>query len=312
MNAKIPMLLLMGCTASGKSKLAFDIAQKLSGEIISVDSMKVYRQMDIGTAKPSLANRQAVKHHLIDVVDACEPYGIGPFMAAADSAIKSCNALQRPIIAAGGTGMYLRGLLEGLFESPPASQSLRDNYQTIFDASGSAPLHTTLAEVDPAGAQRIHSNDFKRISRALEVFELTGKPIASFQTQFKSGEYKYPWTVIEIKRDKADASSRINQRVKKMIEDGLIAEVDMLIASGLSQQAAQAVGYAEIIKYRNNEYTLDEAIERIKINSRRLAKHQRTWFRSFNGVLQYNVAPDDTVADVSERIMTDLNNKGII
>jgi len=312
MNAKIPMLLVMGCTASGKSKLAFDIAQKLSGEIISVDSMKVYRKMDIGTAKPPLASRQKVKHHLIDVVDACDSYGIGPFIAAADKAIKSCNALQRPIIAAGGTGMYLRGLLEGLFESPPASETLRDKYQAISDASGSETLHNTLAQVDPEGAQRIHRNDFKRISRALEVFELTGKPIASFQTQFKSGEYKYPWTVIEIKRDKDDASMRINQRVKKMIDDGLVAEVDMLIESGMSHQAAQAVGYAEIIKYRNKEYTLEEAIEKIKINSRRLAKHQRTWFRSFTGVLQYDVAPDDTVERLSEHILKDLTNKAII
>jgi len=301
-----PMLLILGCTAGGKSKLAFELAQRLDGQILSVDSMKVYRRMDIGTAKPPESVRQTIKHHLIDVVEPSEPFSLGRFIDLADATIARMQQQRRPIIAVGGTGMYLRGLLEGIFQGPTANSELREKLKKQAQQHGSAKLHKQLTEVDAASAQRIHPNDLKRIVRALEVYELTGEPISSLQQQFRTGRYRYNWQIIGLRRDKQDASSRTNQRIKLMIEAGLVDEVTALLAepAGLSKQAAQAVGYVEIIEYLQGKSTLDDAIEQIKINTRRFAKKQRTWFRSFTDVNWLDVASDESTESLADRITT--------
>ncbi|MCF7957893.1 MAG: tRNA (adenosine(37)-N6)-dimethylallyltransferase MiaA [Phycisphaerae bacterium] len=303
------MLLIMGCTACGKSSLAYELAKRTGGEIISIDSMKVYRRMDIGTAKPPLENRQEIVHHLVDVVEPSESFGIGLYLELADQAIDQIKQKGRPIIAVGGTAMYIRGLLEGIFEGPPAHPEIRKQHARIAEEQGNGELHNQLLKVDPQGAERIHPNDFKRISRALEVYELTGKPISSFQTQFRSGNYKYDWKLIGLRRDKDENNHRINMRIKKMVENGLIDEVKSLLAepNGLSDQAAQAVGYAEIINHFNGQMTRDEAIERIKINTRRFAKSQRTWFRSFADVNRYDITEEDTAEGVADQVIKDFN-----
>lgn len=296
----------MGCTAGGKSKLAFELAQRLSGEILSVDSMKVYRRMDIGTAKPPPSHREKVRHHLIDVVDPDETFSLGRFLGLADDAISQVRGNGRTLIAAGGTGMYLRGLLEGMFEGPGADMEIRQKLTRQVGEEGLGALHAKLQELDPLAAERIHPHDEKRIVRALEVYELTGKPISSFHTQFRSGEYRYPWRLIEIARQKEDGNRRINDRVKKMVSEGLVAEVSDLLETGISPQAGQAVGYAEIINHLQGKCDLDDAIEQIKINTRRLAKSQRTWFRSFSGVYRVEVAEADTVKEVADHIIGEL------
>ncbi len=303
------MLLIMGCTACGKSSLAYELAKRTGGEILSIDSMKVYRRMDIGTAKPSLEKRQEVVHNLVDVVEPSESFGIGIYLELADKAIEQIKQKGRPIIAVGGTAMYIRGLLEGIFEGPPAHPEIRKRHDQIVQEQGNGGLHDQLLKVDPEGAERIHPNDFKRISRALEVFELTGKPIASFQTQFRSGNYRYDWKLIGLRRDKDENNHRINMRIKKMVTDGLVDEVKSLVEEpdGLSNQAVQAVGYAEIINYFNGKMSLDEAIERIKINTRRFAKNQRTWYRSFADVNWYDITEQDTADGIADQVVKDFD-----
>ena len=271
---KEQMYLIMGCTASGKSRLAFELAKRINGEIISIDSMKVYKRMDIGTAKPSAERLDQVQHHMIDVVEPWDYFGMGVFMEMVEPIIDRLRKEGKPVIAAGGTAMYIRALMEGIFDGPPTNPELRKQLEDLAEAEGNAVLHSQLKEVDPDAAERIHANDLKRLVRALEVFKLTGKPISSFQNQFRSGNMKYPWTLIGLSREKEAASRRMNARIKKMVDDGLVDEVRRLVDDprGLSDQAAQAVGYAEIIKHFDGELTLDKAIEKIKINTRRFCQ----------------------------------------
>ena len=300
------MILIMGCTACGKGKLAFELARRVGGHIISVDSMKVYRRMDIGTAKPDSAARETIKHHLIDIVEPYdESFSLGRFVELAEEAITEVRKQQRPIIAVGGTALYIRGLLEGVFDGPSSDTVIRDRLKQEADDAGLATLHKRLCRIDPAAGQRIHPNDAKRIIRALEVYELTGEPISSFQKQFRSGQYKHNWHLIGLRRDKEEGNHRINQRVKRMIEQGLVDEVKSLLAEpqGLSPQAAQAVGYAEIIDHLKGKISLADAVEKIKINTRRFAKHQRTWFRTFNDVHWLDVKPDETAKELANRVL---------
>lgn len=296
--------LIMGCTAGGKGKLALELARRWSGRILSVDSMKVYRRMDIGTAKPSAADRDVVPHYLVDVVEPSESFSMGRYIELADSAIEDIRRAGAPVIAVGGTAMYIRALLEGIFDGPAADVAIRSRLKDRADRDGTASLHAELSRIDPAGAERIHPNDLKRLVRALEIYELTGRTISSFQQQFRSGRLRYPWRLIGLRRAKDDCNSRINSRVKRMMEIGLLDEVSALLAApaGLSVQAAQAVGYAELIAHLKGDCDLDDAVEKIKINTRRFAKNQRTWFRSFAGVSWFDLSPDETAEQLADRI----------
>jgi len=246
-----------------------------------------------------------VKHHLIDVVEPYQSFSVGRYVEMADEVIGELRERERPIITVGGTAMYIRALLEGLFEGPPADGDLRERLKKEAEEVGLGYLYKKLEQVDPVGAERIHPNDMMRIIRGLEVYELTGKAISSFQTHFRSGNYRYDCKIFCLRREKEDSHSRINQRVKKMIEKGLVEEVKALLADpkGLSPQAAQAVGYAEIIDYLQDDITLDVAIEKIKINTRRLAKRQRTWFRSFDKVNWIEVGAEDSAEEVARKVL---------
>jgi tRNA dimethylallyltransferase len=297
-------VLILGVTAGGKGKLAFALAQKLGAEIISIDSMKVYRRMDIGTAKPSIEFRNQIKHYLIDVIEPSESFSVDTFLNLTEQAIKEIQSKNKPIVAVGGTAMYIKALLYGIFEGPGTDENIRKKLKEQIASLGLPELHKKLAAVDPESANRIHQNDEKRIIRALEVYELTGKPISNFQQQFNA-EPKSDWLVIGLQRDKADASGRINARVKKMVELGLVDEVKSLLAEEkpLSMQARCAIGYAEIINYLQGNDTLENAVEQIKINTRRFAKAQRTWFKTFRFVNWINLAPDTTVEQALENAL---------
>lgn len=293
----------MGCTASGKSRLAFEVAQQMGGEILCVDSMKVYRRMNIGTAKPSQKQLETLPHHLVDIVEPQDYFSLGDYIERADKVIKDLRQAQRPIITVGGTGMYLKGLLQGILESPSADEALRQELSETAEKLGSHHLHQQLQSIDPESGDRIHPNDLKRIIRALEVYKTTGATISSLQQQFDQSEYRYPWIAIELRREKEDASHRINQRVKHMVDNGLVDEVKSLMNEGLGTQARQAVGYAEIIRALEGSLEMEEAVEKIKINTRRLAKHQRTWFRSFTKVIRLDVAADESIESVTDRTL---------
>ena len=302
------MILILGVTASGKGRLAFGLAQQLDAEIISIDSMKVYRRMNIGTAKPSEQVREQMRHHLIDVVEPSEPFSVGMFLEQTNKAIEEIGKRGRPIIAVGGTALYIKALLYGLFQGPGSDAKIRDELRGRAEAEGLEQLHKELACIDPAAAERIHRNDAKRIVRALEVYKITGKPISSFQQQWSDQSEEpsaegHNWTIIGLRRDKSDASGRINKRVRKMIDLGLVDEVRSLLAEDkpLSEQARCAIGYAEVIEHLAGGVSLEEAVEKIKINTRRLAKGQRTWFKTFKNVHWLNVKTDEPAEDILAR-----------
>jgi tRNA dimethylallyltransferase len=300
LNRKI---LILGVTASGKSTLAFELSKTLGAEIISVDSMKVYRRMDIGTAKPPLEKRNQIPYHLIDVVEPSEAFSVDRFLDMTEQATVDIQGRGKPVVAVGGTAMYIKALLYGLFDGPGTDEAIRNRLQQSAEETGLGPLHQQLTKVDPIAAERIHPNDQKRIVRALEVYELTGQPISSFQKQWEDAYPADDWLVIGLRRPKEIESQRINLRIKRMMEAGLLDEVSALLAEDtpLSKQAAAAIGYAEMIAHLNGEMDLEETVERIKINSRRFAKSQRTWFKTFPDVNWIDVTEDDTVESVLER-----------
>ncbi len=311
------MILILGVTASGKGRLASDLAKHLGGEIISIDSMKVYRRMNIGTAKPSEEARRRINYHLIDVVEPSESFSVGRFLELAGAAIDQIKSRSKPVIAVGGTALYIKALLYGLFDGPVRDEQIRLNLKQRAQTEGLETLYKQLVKIDPVAAQRIHANDLKRIIRALEVYELTGRPISSFQQQWKpqtSGleprTASHNWTIIGLRREKTVENSRINQRVKRMIEAGLVDEVKSLLAEDkpLSMQARCAIGYAEIIDYLNGKTTLDDAVELIKKNSRRFAKSQRTWFKTFREVYWLDISPDEPAEKILERTKTLIEN----
>lgn len=302
--------LILGVTASGKSRLAFDLAQTLGGEIISIDSMKVYKKMDIGTAKPPLERRNAVKYHLVDVVEPWEAFSVSDFLELSEQAATQILTKEKPVIGAGGTAMYIKNMLYGLFDGPGSDLDLRKKLKERLEIEGHGKLHQELTEVDPVAAQKIHPNDARRVVRALEVFKLTGKPISSFQTQFSAPAPDPRWRVIGLRRDKDVESRRINARVKKMVEMGLVDEVRELfnMDKPLSKQAQVAIGYAEFKDYFDGNITLDKAIEKVKINTRRLAKSQRTWFKSFRGVEWLDFGEDASSQEILDRTMSLINS----
>ncbi len=304
------MILILGVTASGKGRLAFDLAQSLGAEIISIDSMKVYRRMDIGTAKSPQQARQRVKYHLIDIAEPSDSFSVGAFRDAALGAIEQIISRNRPVIAVGGTALYIKALLYGLFEGPGTDQQIRAELKARAQVQGLAELYCELTKIDPVAAERINPNDSKRIIRALEVYQLTGKPISSLQKQWDNSEPKHDWTIIGLRREKTEESKRINSRVKKMVDAGFVDEVKSLLAEEkpLSKQARCAIGYAEIIEYLNGHISLEEATELIKKNTRRLAKNQRTWFKTFKNVHWLDIEPDESPEQILSRAKETLKN----
>ncbi len=272
--------------------------------IMAVDSMQVYRGMDIGTAKPSPAVRNAIPHEMIDVAEPWECFSAARFAAMAEPIMQRHKAEGRPLILVAGTVLYLRAVLEGLFEGPPANPEIRQALSLEAENSGTAELHRRLAQVDPVAAQRIHPNDLRRIIRALEVYQLTGCGISTLQTQWQAGRPRLDYRIIGVARDKADLNRRINQRVGLMMERGLLNEVRSLVANpnGLSMQAREAVGYKQIIAHLTGSLPLDDAVEQIKIQTRHLAKLQRTWLKRFESVQWFNAQPGQASAEFAEHI----------
>lgn len=302
-------ILILGVTASGKGKLAFELAKLLNSEIISVDSMKVYRRMNIGTAKPPVEKRSRIPYHLIDVVEPGDSFSVAGFLEMAQAAIKKIESKNKLVVAVGGTALYIKSLLYGLFEGPGADEKIREELKSQIQAEGLEKLYAQLQKIDPEAAGKISANDQKRIIRALEVYRLTGKPISNFQTQWNAAKDEIQaandWFIIGLRREKTEESKRINARVKMMVEAGLVDEVKGLLAENkpLSNQARCAIGYAEIIDYLSGKMTLDDAVELIKKNTRKLAKQQRTWFKTFPNVRWLDIVENETVDSVLARAM---------
>ncbi len=302
------VIVILGCTASGKGTLGRTLAERLDAEVLSVDSMKVYRGMDIGTAKPSAAERATRPHHLIDVADPWESFSVARFVELADAAVDDVQRRGRPVVAVGGTMLYFKCWYYGIFEGPGADPAIRAAIRERAEREGVDALYAELQRSDPDAASKIHRNDIRRIERALEVQQLTGRPISAQQREWDQGGPRradWSWTLIGLRREREDASRRINARVKRMVAEGLVDEARRIWSDprGVGTQASQAVGYAELFGHFRGEKTLERAIEEIKINSRHLAKSQRTWLRALQGVQWVDVSADDRVEDVLPAVL---------
>jgi len=277
---KIKLLVILGPTASGKSSLALEVAKSFNAEIVSVDSMLVYKGMDIGTAKPGLDDLSSVPHHLIDL---CEPDGVfsaADYRKAATMAIEDIISRGKRVVLVGGTGLYLRALLEGIFKGPSRNDELRREFAGAIEHDGLCALHAELAKVDPEAAARIHPNDETRIVRALEVYRLTGRTITSLHKEHAFSEKPYETLKIGLRKERPELYDDINQRVDEMMSQGLLAEVQGLLGKGFvgDLKPMQALGYKEMVSHIEGGVELSEAVEMLKKNTRNFAKRQITWF----------------------------------
>jgi tRNA dimethylallyltransferase len=283
------VIAIVGCTASGKGTLGRALARAIGAEIVSVDSMKVYRGMDIGTAKAPAAERAAVPHHLVDVADPWESFSVARFVELADQPVQQIHGRGRPVVAVGGTLLYLKCWYAGIFEGPAADPEFRAELRRRVATEGLEALHAELERVDPAAAARIHRNDLRRIERALEVHRVTGQPISALQREWDGAGPRrrdWRWVLIGLRRSREDLNRRINLRVKRMVAAGLVDEARRIWSNprGVGPQAGQAVGYAELFEHFAGRMSLEDAIEQIKIHSRRLAKQQRTWLKAMREI----------------------------
>jgi tRNA dimethylallyltransferase len=295
---------LTGATAVGKTAVGIALAQRINAEIISLDSMAIYRGMDIGTAKPSRYERAAVPHHLIDIVEPSVEFSVAQYVEAAAAAVAEIRSRAKVPLFVGGTPLYLKSLLRGLFDGPPADWQLRRGIEMEILQVGQPALYERLSQVDPVAASHIHPNDTRRLIRALEVYRATGEPISHQQLQFEEGRPAEECRVFVLRRRREELHARIEGRVEAMIECGLVEEVRELTAHArqLGRTARQAVGYREALAYLAGEYGRDDMIARIKARTRRFAKRQGTWFRSLSECIFVDVADELDAERVAKMI----------
>jgi tRNA dimethylallyltransferase len=301
-------LFLAGPTAVGKSEIALLLAEKIGGEIISVDSMQVYRGLNIGTAKPSAEELQRVPHHLIDVVNLAETFDAAQFLRLANAAVTEIQSRGRVPIFCGGTGLYFKVFLEGLGEAPPADEALR----TQLEAAPLPELLTELAEKDPVTYEKIDRNNPRRVIRAIEVIRLTGKPFSAQRALWndsatpakKSGLDGVSPHLIGFTRDVIDLRARIDVRIDAMFARGLAEETRHLLDQGLAQNktAIQALGYRQVIEHLRGEHSLPETIELVKIKTRQFAKRQMTWFKRQLNLEWFKLSSSENVNLIAENI----------
>lgn len=294
----VRLLVIVGPTASGKTSLAVRAAQRFDGEVISADSVQVYRGFDIGSGKPSAAERGGVPHHLLDVAAPEERFSAARFVTLADAAVAEVAARGKRPIVAGGTGLYVRALLRGLFDAPPPDAQLRREHERIRDAEGLEALRARLVAVDPDAAARINPNDFVRISRALEVHEQTGVPISTLHAEHCFSGARYSAALIGIDLDREVLRERIEARVDAMLAAGWLAEVEQLVAQGHgSSHPMGALGYRHLRAHLRGELDLEEAVRQTKRDTWRFARRQLNWFRAEPDVEWY---ADPRVVDLEE------------
>lgn len=283
------ILVVCGPTASGKTQLAVRLAQSLNAEIVNADSMQIYRGMDIGTAKPSLAQQDGIRHHLIDIVDPDQPFSAADYSAAADEVIRDIQLRAKRVIVVGGTGLYIRALIYGLVDSPSGDVELRQSLQEEAARIGNEAMLEKLRLVDPELAATLHPNNLLRIIRALEVHRLTGIPLSSYQKEHAFATRRYDVLPIGISVERPVLYQRIEERVEQMLADGLIKEVTALLAAGFSSdlKALRAIGYKEISARLHGELSLEDAVRLIKRDTRHYAKRQLTWFKADPDILWF-------------------------
>jgi tRNA dimethylallyltransferase len=300
------LLVILGPTGVGKTEIALRIAEELRGEIISCDSRKVYRLLDIGTAKPSEEEREKIPHHLIDIVaDPGEEFSVADFKREAERKISQIQKRGKLPILAGGSPLYIKAVVDGLFPGPGKNPDLRKRLAEEAKNLGDEHLYERLKEVDPSQAEKVHPHDLKRVIRALEVFELTGKPI-SYHQQFSTISHQPLANIIMIglRRKREELYKRINSRVDKMLKAGLVEEVKGLLKKGYpeSLNSLQGLGYKQVIGYLKGRYSLEEAVRLLKRDTRRFAKRQMTWFRKDTRITWIDIKESDNDKEVVNKI----------
>lgn len=300
------LLVIVGPTAVGKTEIAIKVAQRLDGEIISADSMQIYRGMNIGTAKPTLEEQAGILHHMIDIVDPGEPFSVADYQKMAREKIKEVADRGRLPILAGGTGLYVRAVIDP-YNFIPANTDwdLRSRLRQQAREVGLEALYNRLSEVDPVAAERIHPNDERRIIRALEVYQTTGQPLSFWEQQPDEQRPIYDLIMIGLHRPRPELYDRINRRVDLMLEHGLLEEAQNLLAQGLDEKfiANQAIGYKEFFAYLRGEESLAEATEKLKQGTRRYAKRQLTWFRADRRIHWVQVGENRTAVELVNEIL---------
>jgi len=275
---------LTGATASGKTGVGIELAQQLDAEIISLDSMALYREMDIGTAKPTPQERASVPHHLLDILSPRDEFSVSNYLEAARRTMTEIRGRGREVLFVGGTPLYLKALLRGIFQGPPADWEFRRAVEEELQQAGLPALYARLQQVDPLSAAKLHPHDKRRIIRALEVHRATGRPISHLQTQFDEGRPAESCRVFVLLWPRDVLHRRINERVDAMFAAGFVEEVRGLLQrhGALSRTALQAVGYREVMAHLQGQKDLAATVEAVKARTRQFARHQETWFRGLS------------------------------
>lgn len=296
---------LTGPTSSGKTPLAIAVAERLGAEIISLDSMAIYRGMDIGTAKPTREQRAQVPHHMLDVVEPTESFSVSSYVLAAHAVAEDIRARGKRVLVCGGTPLYLKSLLRGLFLGPQADWEFRSAIESYLADHGGEALRQRLSQVDPLLAHKIHPHDHRRMIRALEVAKVTGQPLSHWQEQFESAADPADFPVAVLRLDRAWLHQCINQRVEAMLTGGLVDEVRGLLAQHgrLGRTAAQAVGYREVIDHLTEKNTLAETTVLIQAHTRQFARRQEIWFRGLKELQPVVVTPESSIDELADRIV---------
>ena len=304
-NHKIPLLVIAGPTAVGKSELALQVAGQLQTEIISADSAQVYRYMDIGTAKPTAEEQNRIKHHLIDLVDPDQPFSVADYQQAANKIIKKLWSAKRLPLMVGGTGLYIRAVTNAYaFGRRGADYSTRKNYEQDALRFGLRYLYQKLQDLDPETACKIHPNDQKRIIRALEVYSLEGKPISEQVTQTRMNESPFKTLLFGLTINRVALYERIENRVEKMLEKGFLEEVRSLRNKGFGEAAPgmQILGYRQLLAYLEGSEGWEDTVAAIKKETRNLAKRQLTWFRREKEIIWIDVKESTAPEEIAENI----------
>ena len=300
-----PLVAIVGPTAIGKSRIGIEIAKVLQTEILTADSCQVYKGMDIGTDKPTISERQGIPHRLIDLVSPDQSFNVGEFRRHALKEIARLHDQGRPPLIIGGTGLYIRALLRGLCPGPPANWAIRQALSQEATARGTSFLHEKLQKVDPDLAQRLHPNDQPKVLRALEVYQTLGIPLSKVQQQHQFQESPHPFLLIGLTMERQDLYRRIDTRVEKEIEKGLIEETQQLLQQGYSRNlgSMKGLGYRQFSGYLEGEYSYEEAVRLLKRDTRHFAKRQMTWFRKESDIYWIPLEETDIPSHAATKVL---------